>query len=135
MIVTKPEAIRLRKIIERAMTSVDEKTVSEAVTLLPHMKYDGALITAGTPIEWNGTAKKAAVDLWDREENNPDNAPVLWADIEYRDGIRIIPEVITVAKAFALYELGWWGDEVHRSKVDANVYTPAQYPPNWEKVR
>lgn len=27
---------------------------------------------------------------------------------------------------------GWWGDVVYRSKVDANVFTPAQFADNWE---
>ena len=76
MTVTKKEAIRLRKLIEFAMTSVDDKTASEAATLLPDMKYDGALIKAGTPINWNGAVKRATVDLWDTEANNNIQTPV-----------------------------------------------------------
>ena len=134
MTVTKKEAIRLRKLIEYAMTSVDDKTVSEAATLLPDMKYDGALIKANTPINWNGVVKRAVSDLWDTELNNPDNAPTLWKDINYKDGIRIIPDVITVTEMFKANELGWWGDVLYRSKVDNNVHTPAQYADNWEIV-
>lgn len=89
---------------------------------------------AGTRINWNGTIKKAAVDLWDTTENSPEAAPTLWKDISYRDGYRIIPETITVTTAFAEGEYGWWGDVLYRSKVNANVYTPEQYQANWEKV-
>lgn len=102
--------------------------------LFPRVKGDGALVSAGTRINWNGTIKKAAVDLWDTAESNPDNAPTLWADLDYREGYRIIPETITVTTAFAKDEYGWWGDTLHRSKVDANTYTPAQYADNWEQV-
>ena len=77
---------------------------------------------------------KAAVDLWDRAENDPDHAPTLWAALEYRDGYRIIPETITVTTAFSEGEYGWWGDVLYRSKVNSNVYTPAQYADNWEVV-
>lgn len=98
------------------------------------LKENGALVGAGTRINWNGTVKKAAVDLWDTKENNPDNAPTLWADLEYRDGYRIIPETITVTTAFLAGEYGWWGDTLYRSKKDANVYTPAVRPDDWEKV-
>ena len=128
------EAIYLRFIVEQAATSLDDKTASTAATLFPRLKVDGSLVKAGTRINWNGTVKKAAVDLWDTAENNPDNAPTLWADLPYKDGYRIIPETITVTEAFALGERGWWKGVLYRSKVVANVYTPEQYADNWEKV-
>lgn len=126
------EALRLRAIIEKGMASLDDKTASTVPTLYPALKGTGGIIEAGTRINWKGTIKKAAVVLRDSAENNPDNAPTLWADLEYRDGHRIIPPVITVTTAFALDECGWWGDELYRSLIDANVYTPEQYPAGWE---
>lgn len=112
----------------------DDATASRAVEFHPEMKYDGSLIKAGTRINWHGTLKRAAVDLWDTAENNPDSAPALWADIQYRDGYRIIPATITVTTAFADGEYGWWGDVLYKSKRNSNVYTPAQYADNWEQV-
>ena len=128
------EAIYLRSIVEQAATSLDDKTASTASTLFPRLKEHGELVKAGTRINWNGTIKKASVDLWDTVENNPDNAPSLWADLDYKDGYRIIPETITVTTAFAEGEYGWWGDVLYRSKVGANVYTPEQYADNWELI-
>lgn len=92
------------------------------------------LIKAGTRINWHGTLKQAAVDLWNTAESNPDNAPTLWQDIAYRDGIRIIPQTITVTEAFAKGEKGWWGDSLYESLIDVNVYTPEQYPAGWQTV-
>ena len=128
------EALYLRSIVEQAATSLDDKIASTAAALFPRLKGNGELVRSGTRINWNGTVKKAAVDLWDTAENTPDNAPALWADLPYREGHRIIPETITVAEAFAKDECGWWGDELYRSKVDSNVYTPSQYAGHWEKV-
>ena len=128
------DAMRLRKIVEQAAVSLDDKTASEAAALFPRLKGKGDLVRAGTRINWNGTVKKAAVDLWDTVENDPDHAPTLWANIPYRDGYRIIPAVITVPEAFALDECGWWEDELYRSKLASNVHTPAAYPDGWEKV-
>lgn len=125
-------ATQLRRAMEMFAVTLDDAKASEIPLLFPTMKLDGNLVAVGTRINWNGVIKKAAVDLWDMESNNPDNAPDLWADIDYRGGIRIIPEIITVTTAFAAGELGWWGDVIYRSKVDANVYTPAQYADNWE---
>ena len=128
------EAIYLRSIVEQAAASLDDKTASTAATLFPRLKEAGELVRSGTRINWNGVIKKAAVDLWDTRENNPDNAPTLWADLPYKDGYRIIPDIITVSTAFALGECGWWDGVLYRSKVAANVYNPAQYPDNWEMV-
>ena len=128
------EAIRLRSIVEQAAVSLDDKTASEAASLFPRLKGDGSLVKAGTRINWNGTVKRAAVDLWDTKENAPDAASALWEDILYREGYRIIPEVITVTTAFSKGEYGWWGDKLYESLADANVYTPAAYPNNWREV-
>lgn len=128
------KARKLRKIIESAIASVDDKTSSEATELLPVLKNDNAYIKAGTRINYNGKIKKATVDLWDIEANNPDNAPALWEDICYKDGYRIIPYVLSVTTAFSKGETGWWKDKLYTSLADNNVYTPEQYAPNWEEV-
>ena len=128
----KAEALRLRAIIETAAASLDDKTASTAPTLFRRLKQDGTLIEAGTRINHNGSIKRAAVELWDTADNSPDNAPTLWEDILYRDGYRIIPDVITAGTAFALDELGWWGDKLYKSLLSDNVYTPEQYPRGWE---
>lgn len=129
------QARKLRPIIEQATESLDDKDASESVELFPHLKGDGSLIKAGTRINWNGVLKQAAVDLWDTDDNTPDNAQTLWTDIAYREGIRVIPETITAAQAFALDELGWWDSHIYRSTIAANVYTPDQYATGWEIVR
>lgn len=129
------QARKLRPLVVKAAQSLDDKDASEAVALFDGMRYDGSLISAGTRINWHGTLKQAAVDLWDEEQNNPDNSPTLWVDIAYREGIRIIPETFTAAQAFALDELGWWQEHVYRSTIAANVYTPDQYAAGWELVR
>ena len=128
-------ARKLRPIIEQASASLDDKTASTAATLFPKLKQDGKLISAGTRINWNGTIKKASVDLWDTAENNPENAPSLWQDIEYKEGYRIIPDTLTVTTAFAKNECGWWSGVLYRSLMEGNVYTPAVYPAGWEEVK
>lgn len=124
-------ARKLRPLMIKAAQSLDDKDASEAVAMFGGMRHDGSLISAGTRINWSGTLKQAAVDLWDEARNNPDNAPTLWADIAYREGIRIIPAVIAVTEAFAKGEQGWWGDALYVSLIDANVYTPDAYPAGW----
>ena len=129
------EAVKMRVVIEKATASLDDATASTAETLFPAMKYDGSLIRTGVRINWGGVLKRAAVDLWDREDNDPDHAPTCWEDIQYRDGYRIIPDVITVGLAFSNGEKGWWTDGLlYESLADNNVYTPAAYQEHWKVV-
>lgn len=131
---TKTEAERYRLIIEQAVKSLGDADASTVASLFPKLNENSSLIPAGTRINWNGVIKRAAVDLWDTAENNPDSAPALWEDLDYREGYRIIPETITVGTAFSNGEYGWWNDVLYKSLINANVYTPAAYPAGWEVV-
>ena len=130
---TRSEAQKLIADIVKLRESATDAQASLAVSVYPTLKNDGSLIKSGTRIRHNNTVIRAAVDLYDTETNSPDNAPVLWETINYKDGYRIIPETITVGTAFSKGELGWWNDELYESLVDANVYTPDQYASNWSK--
>lgn len=125
---------RVHNIIMAGIAAIDDKTASITPEIYRRLKEDGSLVGHGTRINWHGALKKAAVDLWDTPENNPDNAPTLWEDIPYRQGYRIIPVTITAGTAFSMGECGWWGDVLYRSKIDSNVWTPDAYPAGWEKV-
>ena len=127
-------ARKLRRAMLNIAPTLDDAKASTAPEMFPRMRYDGSLIPNGTRINWHGKLKRSAVDVWDTEQNNPDNAPALWEDISYRDGFRIIPEVITATLAFSEGECGWWKDKLYRSKVNGNVYNPEVYPDNWEEV-
>lgn len=124
----------LRAALDVLAENATDAVASVTAIAFPRLKENGELVKAGVRINWKGVVKKAAVDLWDTKENNPDNAPTLWENLPYKDGYRIIPSVITVTSAFSEGERGWWNDVLYQSKVDSNVYTPAVYPDNWEKV-
>ena len=128
------KARKMRSAMETAAVSLDDATASTAPEMFPRLKGDGSLVKAGTRIYWGGKLKRAAVDLWDNAESTPEAAPTLWEDVLYRDGIRVIPETITVGLSFAKGERGWWGNVLYASSIDANVWTPDAYPAGWEIV-
>lgn len=131
---TREEARLFIESLSALRDGATDAQASVAAYVYPTLKEDFSLIHAGTRINWNGTIKRAAVDLWDTEENNPINAPILWEDINYKEGYRIIQETITVGTAFGINECGWWNDVLYKSVIDSNVYTPDQYPAGWELV-
>lgn len=124
-----------RKYIEKAVQGLNEQDSSIVPELFCQMSYSNELISAGTKINWNGTLKQSLVDLWDVVDYNPDNAPTLWIDISYKDGYRLIPDIITSSEAFSLGEIGWWKDNLYKSLIDSNVYTPDQYMSGWELIQ
>lgn len=124
----------IRKILLKNINTFSDQDISEAPDMLPTLAENGELVYAGTRINWKGVAKKATVDLWDTAENNPENAPALWEDLPYKNGIRIIPETLTTTTAFAKDEQGYWGEDLYVSLIDANVWTPEVYPAGWQII-
>ena len=129
---TKKEAEALIQALVTLREGADDAVASLSVGAYPTLKGDGSLIKAGTRINWHGLIKKAAVDLYDTANTTPDTADILWEDISYREGYRIIPETITTGTAFAKNECGWWGDVLYVSLLDNNVWTPTAYPGGWK---
>ena len=127
------QATTLREAMDAAGAMLDDKQASTVPALYMKLTENGTLVRASTRINWSGAVKRAKVDLWDTKENNPDNAPDLWEGIEYKNGIRIIPAQISAEHPFRMDELGWWGDELFKSKLAANVWTPERNPSGWEK--
>lgn len=123
-----------RKLILKAVESLNDQDASKVPEFFPTLKEDNSLVGFGTRVNWNGTVKRLTVDIWDTPENNPDNAPNLWVDLDYKEGYRIIPQTITVSTSFAKDECGWWNNLLYKSLVDSNVYTPEQYANNWELI-
>ena len=132
--ITKAKALKIRSLAMESAVAMDDVNASTVPEMFPKLKCDGTLVSAGTRINWNGQLKKAAADLWDTAENNPDNAPTLWEDINYVNGYRVIPEVITAALAFSNGERGAWKGVVYESTLDNNVWTPDQFAAGWKRI-
>ena len=129
------QAMKLRAAMVTASENLDDKTASTAPEMFGKLKQSGALVKAGTRINWNGVVKKANVDLWDTAENSPDNAPDLWSDLAFHDGYRIIPTVFTAELAFSEGETGWWEQDgcYYTANANGTVWTPSEYPSAWTK--
>jgi hypothetical protein len=124
-----------RAAMNAAAPALEDRVASQAVALYPVLRGDGRLVAAGTRMNWEGTLKRAAVDLWDREEFWPGSAgsETLWEEVLYRDGVRVIPEVLTAGLAFGMGERGFWPEDgqVYESLLAANVWTPSQHAVGW----
>lgn len=70
-----------------------------------------------------------------QETWQPDVTPALWVEVAAPGEYRQIKENMLPTEAFELGEIGWWQtkDNLYRSLIAANVYTPVTYPAGWEK--
>ena len=91
---TENEAKKIAAFIATLRKSATDTEASKVPFLFRVLKGDGSLVKVNSRIYYNGALKRATVDLWDTEENNPENAPTLWEDVKYKDGYRVIPEAI-----------------------------------------
>lgn len=135
--ITVTKVRQLRAVIERGVQALnlEPKDASEIPELYPMLKQTGALVPYRTIIRWtDGSLYMAAQDLWDLESNDPAHLPGGWVKLMYRDGIRIIPETMTTANLFMKDEIGWWQDQLYKSKIDYNSWNPSAYPDGWELV-
>ena len=66
----------------------------------------------------------------------PEASPALWVEIAPAGRYREIKAEMLPTEAFALGEIGWWltEDNLYKSLIEGNVYTPDSYPAGWEKV-
>ena len=95
-------------------------------------------VPVGTPYKWQGQVYK----LWQQHDAagqgdwRPDKAVSLWDICHTADPARAKPYAPPQGSR-GLYQKGEccvWEDQVQRSKVDNNAYSPAGYPANWEAV-
>jgi len=119
---------------------IDNQTAGRMMDCFPTRgEYcgEGELIPAGTRVRDDGDGSviwRANVDLWNTEENSPENAPALWDRVAYHDGVRIIPDVIPAMLAWKMGELGWRSGRVYRSDMDGNVYLPESEHAPWTLI-
>lgn len=127
------EKTAMRGAMVQVVSTLPDLEASRFVEYAQTLKGDGALIKAGTRIQWEGALKKAAVDLWDNAQSTPAVAPNLWEDVAYHNGYRIIPETITATLAFSKDEVGYWpaDQQYYQAKADGTVWTPSAYAAAW----
>lgn len=90
-------------------------------------------VYAGNRIQFEGKLYKVLQDHTTQADWTPDVTPALYVEVGY--GYREIKDNMLPTEAFALGEVGWYQteDNLWKSTIDANTYTPITYPAGWEK--
>ena len=82
---------------------------------------------------WKALQPHKSIDDWAPGE---EGVEALWVEIAAPGEYREIKEGMLSTEAFAIGEIGWYKteDNLYRSMIDANVWTPDEFPTGWEKI-
>lgn len=132
-----PEAGVLKDKLTELADALPDELAAKHPDIYGELQESGELVPANKRFNWGGKVMKAKVDLWDRADQNPDNAPTLWDELKFSEtNYREIPEIITTELAFGKDEIGFWPKDGkhYKAKRDGVVHNPDVYPRDWGEV-
>lgn len=130
---SKERLVRLRQIIEQAMTFIeDEATAIEGTPLFPEWRPEVAYVV-GTRVKYNDVLYKVLQDHTSQETWTPVDAPSLFAQVLIPDE-NVIPEWIQPGSTnpYMKGDKVTFNGAVYQSTIDNNVWAPDAY--GWELV-
>lgn len=130
---SKERLIRLRQIIEQAMTFIeDDATAIEGTPLFPEWRPEVAYVV-GTRVKYNDVLYKVLQDHTSQETWTPVDAPSLYAQVLIPDE-NVIPEWIQPGSTnpYMKGDKVTFNGAVYQSTIDNNVWAPDAY--GWELV-
>lgn len=67
-------------------------------------------------------------------KEEPEDLPAMWRFKWSTNPMYALPYIKSAESPYDIGDCCIWNDEVYRSKINANVYSPEEYPDGWEKV-
>lgn len=115
--------------------SIDDNTALQHKGLFEAWRA-GAECAAGSIRQYGEKLYKCLQAHTSQDNWSPDATPALWVEIAAPNEYREIKDNMLPTEAFALGEIGWYQteDNLWKSLIDANTYTPDTYPAGWEQV-
>ena len=131
---TRQEAKELIENFVLLRESISDEQASLTPDIFSLLKETGAEIPLGTRYKWNGKIKKAKKNCHDIKEDNPENTPDNWEDLDYEDGFRTTSSVFAKGQEFDKGDYGFKKGVLYKSKIDNNGWDPELYPDYWEII-
>lgn len=131
------KAKKLRATIEILAENLDDEAAIDAVELFPNWAV-GVEYAKDERVRYNGVLYKVLQSHTSQADWTPDTAFSLFARVLIPD-----PEVIPVWEQPSAENAYMKGDkvyfptaedDVYQSKIDNNVWSPADYPQGWQKL-
>lgn len=132
----KEEAMELRALIEAAVASLSDTDALKGVVLYPLYKV-GKAYSAGDRFNYNGTLYKVVQAHTSQEDWIPSETPALYVVVAPEGVIPVWTRPTGAHDAYNQGDKVRYPDAngtVYRSLINANVYSPEEYPAGWEIV-
>lgn len=132
---TREQAHNIRALIERAAKKLTDEEAVESVILFPNWKVDTAY-TVDERVKDGAKLYKCIQPHTAQEGWQPSITPSLWVEVAKPGEYREIKDSMLPTEAFALGEIGWYGERtnLYKSLIANNIYTPLTYPAGWEAI-
>lgn len=133
--ITIERAKELRAIIEAAILELNQDDVTALGNIeLYAMWQSGKAYTVGERIQYGDKLYKCVQAHTSQDDWTPDVTPALWVVVSVEEW----PEFIHPTGAHDVYNKGdkiTYNGKHYISLIDANAYSPDEYPAGWEEVR
>lgn len=97
----------------------------------------GQLVEKGTVVWYQGKLYRCIQSHTTQLDWTPDLVPTLWVQVNAPDVIPVWKQPTGAQDAYQTGDKVHFptaGDPVYRSLIDANVWSPTEYPQGWEKL-
>ena len=133
------DVLEQAKAIRAAMGKVTATLTDEQALAVKELYPLWAVDTAYTVdyvVRHNSKLYRCLQSHTSQDNWTPDATPALWVEVAAPNEYREIKDGMLPTEAFALGEIGWYQskDNLWKSLIPANTYTPENYPAGWEQV-
>ena len=128
------KASRLRAMIEKAAVSLTDEDALEAVELFPAWAAMNTYVL-NDRVRYSGKLYKCVQSHTSQTGWEPPNVPALWTEVAEPGTIPVWRQPTGAQDAYNTGDLVHFPDAdgpVYRCLIDANIWSPADYPQGWE---
>ena len=129
---TRQEAFDYRRKIETAAAQQSDELALQSVELFPKWEA-GISVTAGDRYQYNSVLYRVVQSHTTQDDWTPDITPALWTVVSLDEW----PEWVRPTSSESAYKKGdkvTYNGQHYISLIDANVWSPEEYPAGWELV-
>lgn len=129
------QAQAIRASMDNAGTLLTDEQALENKMLYPLWAV-GVTLAVDARVRYGDKLYRVLQEHTTQENWTPDATPALYVEVAPQGEYREIKDNMLPTEAFALGEIGWYKekDNLWKSLIDANTYTPETYPAGWEQV-
>ena len=130
------DARRMRAFIEQMATSLDDETAEQHIDVFPRWEVD-RYYEQDYRVRYDGVLYKVLQEHTSQSDWTPDVAVSLYVKCHQQDPQEEYPEWVQPTGSHDAYNKG---DKVtfegkhYESLIDANVWSPTDYPQGWQEI-